>query len=177
MALVVSLLRAHDIKRVVDIRSRPASQWAHQFDKVRIEPTLHAAEFAYSWRGELLGQRPEGTEFYDEDGCTLYDRVVARPGFSDEYDALKATANEQRTALFCLEEEPERCHRYHMLGIMLTRDGFEVLHIRKTGRVESQKDVFLRLGGEQRSLLDAPKPWRSPMPMEGGHGVAGKPTR
>lgn len=43
---------------------------------------------------------------------------------------LMEVAQSENVALMCAEEDPANCHRHHLLGRYLTRQGVNVLHIR-----------------------------------------------
>jgi len=164
------LLRLHGVDVVVDIRSRPYARHAEHFNREQLAPTLEAADVGYLWLGERLGQRPDGDEYYDEAGHVLYDRIASRKWFLKDIGRVEYEAERRRVALTCLEEEPERCHRYWLLGRVLAERGARVVHVRRDGSVEGQADVDHRLGITQGSLFDEPRPWRSPQPMRDAHG-------
>lgn len=171
MDLYLQLLSQHDIATVVDIRSRPYIRYAHQFDRENLQESLAGAGLVYIDLGEQLGQRPEDTRFYDDEGHTLYAELAKQPWFAEAIERVEAMARGGRTALSCLEEEPERCHRYHLIGRVLVDRGVGVSHIRREGATESQQQVAERLGEGQESLFGGQSAvWRSPMPMQGGHG-------
>jgi hypothetical protein len=166
-------LKRHEIALVVDVRSRPWIRRAEHFNREALAPALEDRGFDYLWLGEHLGQRPEGDQFYDHEGHTLYDRVVLEDWFLKAIGQVEYEAERRQVVLMCLEEEPERCHRYHLLGRILTkRSASAVVHVRRDGRVETQAQVAQRLGEGQASLFAAaPEVWRSPEPMRGGHGA------
>jgi uncharacterized protein (DUF488 family) len=170
----VELLQQHDIALVVDVRSRPYIRHAPHYNREALDPALTERGFEYLYLGEHLGQRPEGDRFYDDEGHTLYGEVAKEPWFLKAIGRVEFEAERQRVVLTCLEEEPERCHRYHLLGKVLCDRGARVLHVRRDGTVESQQEVSQRRGEGQASLFgDAePQMWRSPDPMRGGHARA-----
>ena len=71
----LNLLKAHAVQVVVDTRSQPYSKYATQFDRETLKPALQDMEIRYLYLGRELGGRPEGDEFYDDDGHVLHDRV------------------------------------------------------------------------------------------------------
>jgi uncharacterized protein (DUF488 family) len=165
------LLESVGIKLVVDVRSRPYSRYAEQFNREQLEPALERIGLEYLWLGQRLGQRPRGEEFYDAEGYVLYERLAAQKWFLKDIGRIEYEASQQRVALTCLEEEPERCHRYWLLGKFLVERGAEVCHLRHDGLVERQGDIDHRLGLTQVSLFtQTPSVWRSPMPMRDAHG-------
>jgi uncharacterized protein (DUF488 family) len=160
-------LHSHGVQMIVDIRSIPLIRFAPWFNRANLQPALTSAGIGYEFLGDRLGGRPEGDEFYDADGHTLYDPLSAKDWFIKGIERVEALAAGATVALTCLEEEPERCHRHPLLGRILTGRGTDVLHVRRSGTIESQADVDRRMGVHQGSLLGVA--WRSPLPMRGGH--------
>jgi uncharacterized protein (DUF488 family) len=168
----INALKDHQIGLVIDVRSRPWIKRAQHFNREALDPALDEKGIDYLWLGEHLGQRPEGDQFYDGEGYALYEPISQEPWFLKAIGRVEYEAERRRLALVCLEEEPERCHRYHLLGRVLVERGAEVEHIRRDGRIESQSEVAQRLGEAQTSLLnELNEVWRSPEPMPGGHGI------
>lgn len=172
MELYLDLLAQHGIQVVCDVRSVPYSRHAPQFNREELESTLESSGVRYEYLGERLGGRPDGAEFYDDDGRTLYEPLVAQRWFLKDIGRIEHLAERDCVALTCVEEQPERCHRYYLLGKVLADRGAEVVHIRRDGGLTTQHDVAQMLGEGQESLFsDEPKVWRSPIPMRDGHGV------
>lgn len=163
----LSLLAANTIDTIVDIRSIPTIRFAPWFSRANLEPALVSAGVNYVFLGDRLGGCPQGDEYYDAEGHTLYEPLSAERWFVQGIEELEALAASNRVALTCLEEEPERCHRHPLLGRVLSERAAEVLHIRRTGQIETQADVDQRTGALQTSMLS--QAWRSPLPMHGGH--------
>jgi len=164
--LFLARLREHEIEFVVDVRSRPYSRHAPQYDRPELEHTVSRAGISYQWLGDKLGQRPEGSRFYDAEGYTLFDELLKEQWFMKAIGLLEHEAETRRIALVCLEEEPERCHRWALIGRLLAERGASVRHIRADGRVQSQQEVDYRTGAAQESLFgDDERVWRSPEPM------------
>ncbi len=158
-------LRENDIELAVDVRSRPYSRHAPHFDRPELEHALTAGGISYQWLGDKLGQRPEGERFYDSEGYTLYDELLKEQWFMKAIGLLEHEAETRRIALVCLEEEPERCHRWALIGKLLADRGASVRHIRADGRVQSQQEVDYLMGIAQESLFGEERVWRSPEPM------------
>ena len=164
------LLRRHRIEKVIDVRSRPHVRFAPQYNHEAFEAALRGAGVDYAWH-EVLGQRPYPEDFYDEDGYTLYERVIEQDGFMSAIEEVEDDADARRCALVCLEEDPAECHRYHLLGKLLTDRGATVRHIRREGVAQDQAYIAEMLGENQMSLLEERRSrvWRSPRPMRDKH--------
>ena len=120
--------------------------------------------------GRDLGGRPEGDEFYDEQGHVLYGRLAASPAFLDGLDRVLAQARTSRIALLCSEEDPSRCHRHLLIGRVLRERGVPVSHLRRDGRIETEAELAARETSDrpQDALFEgdtAKRPWRSPRPV------------
>ncbi len=164
------ILADHDIAMVVDIRSKPLMRFAPRFNQRNLEPALVDAGFRYVFLGDRLGGRPNGVQYYDSDGHTLYAPLSAELWFADGIERVEQLAADCNVALTCVEEEPERCHRHLLVGKVLSDRGTDVQHIRRAGYVESQAELDQRMGITAVSFVGGT--WRSPMPMKGGHNRA-----
>jgi len=135
-----SLLRAHGIERVVDVRSHPTSKWAPQFSKAPLSQLVAARSIEYVFLGRELGGRPEGARFYRDDGTVDYERRAEAPDFVAGIERLVELARERPTAILCAEEDPAGCHRRRLIAPALQRAGVDVVHIRGDGRLEPDRD-------------------------------------
>lgn len=164
---LLAILRENRFSLVIDVRSTPWLKYAKQFNREPLEALLSQGEIDYLWLGEHLGQKPAGDQFYDAEGHALYEPISREPWFLKAIGRVEYEAEQRSTVILCVEEPPEDCHRYHLLGRVLTRRGSRVAHIRRGGRVEQQAHVGQRLGEDQPSLFaeSEREVWRSPKPM------------
>jgi uncharacterized protein (DUF488 family) len=132
---LVELLQQHEIATVLDVRSTPYSRYNPQYNRETIQRTLEKAGIAYAYAGDYLGGRPDDPACY-ENGEVSYRLVAARPWFRRALARLIELAGEERTAIMCAEENPNRCHRHHLVTRALLREGETVWHIRGDGRLE-----------------------------------------
>jgi uncharacterized protein (DUF488 family) len=159
------VLGAREITLAVDIRSKPWLKWAKQFNKEEMEARLPSAGIEYLWLGKHLGGRPGGDQFYDAEEHALYQPISEEPWFLKAIGQVEYEAERRGVALVCVEEVPEKCHRYHLLGRVLREREMNVTHIRRGGALESQSAVAERVGEGQTSLLGVTPIWRSPEPQ------------
>ena len=136
----LALLHAHEIDRLVDVRSQPRSKWAPHFDTDALARLLDARGVDYVYLGRQLGGRPFGREFYRQDGTVDYARRLTAPDFADGILRLVTLAQERRTAILCAEEDPSCCHRRLLVAPALMRSGVAVAHVRGDGRLEPDRD-------------------------------------
>ena len=140
----LGLLRQHRIEAVADVRTVPRSRYVPHFSAGPLSEALAGRGIAYIPMGRELGGRPEGDEFYDEEGHVLYGQLAAAPAFRSGLDQVLAEAQSSRIALLCSEEDPNRCHRHLLIGRVLRARGVPVSHIRRDGRVETEAELAIR---------------------------------
>ncbi len=141
------LLRAQHVARLVDVRSRPVSRWARQFNKAALAAFLELQGIDYVFLGRELGGKPEGDAFYREDGEVDYARLAKSSLFAAGMGRLVALAGERTTAIVCAEEDPAACHRHFLITPRLRDAGFTVLHLRGDGRVDADVRQKVRTSG------------------------------
>jgi uncharacterized protein (DUF488 family) len=138
----LTALRVNGIGCLVDVRSRPYSQYSPQFNRGSLEHSLHQNGIEYRFAGETLGGRPTDPTCYKDgivpDGhanyldLVDYDEVARRPWFRQGLVRLLDLARQKPTAMMCSEEDPGRCHRYHLITQAVIDDA-RVLDIRTGG--------------------------------------------
>ena len=72
---LLELLEQHGIEVVADVRTAPFSRYSSQFNKDALASSLKRHEVGYVFLGRELGGRPDGDEYYDEEGHVRYDRL------------------------------------------------------------------------------------------------------
>jgi uncharacterized protein (DUF488 family) len=128
----LELLRAHRIKRVIDVRSIPRSRHNPQFNREILSTKLRAARIGYMHLRKLGGLRHAR-----RDSPNVGWRNSSFRGFADymqtsEFEAglhrLMKLAGQRRSAIMCAEVVPWRCHR-SLIADALTARGIQVDHI------------------------------------------------
>jgi uncharacterized protein (DUF488 family) len=142
----INLLKVNNIKLLVDVRSHPYSQHNPHFNKDSISKLLLENEIEYFFLGNYLGGRPKDPSCYKNHEIPKskvnylevvdYEEVAKRDWYKDGIRLLLTKANGNRTAIMCSEDDPNRCHRHHLITHTLTEMGITVKHIRKSGTVE-----------------------------------------
>jgi uncharacterized protein (DUF488 family) len=139
----IALLQHHEIELVADVRSQPVSRFSPHFRKQNLERLLWENGIGYVWL-EALGGRPKDPGLYDESGRPDYAKMARTEPFGEGLEAQKL-AREQRVAILCSEEDPNRCHRRLLVVKVLTQESpslaREVGHIRKDGSVQSEAEL------------------------------------
>lgn len=112
------LLRKYQIKVLVDIRSRPYSRFAPQFNRTSLEMQLSKIGIIYIFKGQNLGGKDENIDF--EQNIQWLSKQARK---------------EQNVAIMCSEAEPLKCHRHLLIEPQLKKYGVEVIHILKDGTI------------------------------------------
>ena len=146
-----SLLNQYEITVVVDVRSSPYSQYVPQFNRETLGFAMLNAGFDYQFLGDELGGRPKDrTCFFAQEipegkadylSLVDYEAVMTKPFFLEGIKKLESLMENNRVAVMCSEEDPNQCHRHHMIGKFLIRQGYSVQHIRKDGSTVSAKQL------------------------------------
>ncbi len=165
LEVFLDLLARHRVEVLADIRSRPYSRYAPQFDREPLRTALEGAGVRYVFLGDKLGGRPRGAQFYDAGGRVLYERVADSPAFLEGAERLERGIGRYRVAVLCSEEGPAGCHRRLLVGWALGRRGIAIEHIRGDGSLETEEQVSRRgrQDDPQLDLFDDPGEvaWRS----------------
>ena len=121
----LNLLRAHRVKRVIDVRSIPRSRYNPQFNRETLSAKLRAARIGYVYLRKLGGLRHAR-----RDSPNMGWRNTSFRGFADymqtsEFDAglqrLVKLARQKRSAIMCAEVVPWRCHRSLIADALIVR--------------------------------------------------------
>ncbi|GAB4535936.1 MAG: DUF488 domain-containing protein [Thermodesulfovibrionia bacterium] len=135
----VCLLKKEGIEVLVDVRSHPYSKYASQFNKENIMKVLMANGIKYVFMGNTLGGRPNDKGCYI-DGNPDYDLIRQKDFYQKGIKRLIEGIARYRIVIMCSEEDPMKCHRRNLIARDLHKNGFEILHIRGSGAIES--DAF-----------------------------------
>jgi len=147
VAEFIGLLKQHDIKYVVDVRSSPYSQHAPQFNRELLKTALEASCIRYIYMGDVLGARYTNPElFFDERNIVDFQKVGQLPSFKKGITrVIDGLQKGHKLSLMCAEKDPLDCHRFVLVSHALTKSGVRVLHIRENGELQSTEDLEKRL--------------------------------
>ncbi len=121
----LELLRAHGIKRVVDVRSIPRSRHNPQFNRETLSAKLRSARIGYVHLRKLGGLRHSR-----RNSINMGWRNASFRGFADymqtsDFEAglqrLIKLAKQKESALMCAEAVPWRCHRSLIADALVIR--------------------------------------------------------
>lgn len=118
---LVSLLSAHNIETVLDVRSDPYSKYSPQFNKREIEAELRLRGFDYLYRGDKLGGKAKSPGFSTPEGAPDYEKMAESPAFKSGIEEIEQIAAVRVVVLMCSEADSKACHRDRLLGWILPR--------------------------------------------------------
>ncbi|HTH79369.1 MAG TPA: DUF488 domain-containing protein [Ramlibacter sp.] len=127
-----SVLRAHGIEVIADVRRHPGSRTNPQFGSAQLADSLAAAGIGYVWLPRLGGRR-RGESGPNQAGWRNPSfRAYAAYTLSDEFaqglDELLCIGAGARTAIMCSELLWWRCHRA-LISDVLRFIGAKVIHL------------------------------------------------
>jgi len=159
---LIQLLISENIKILVDVRSSPFSKYNPQFNQEQLRRAVQKAGLEYFYAGESMGGRPDDPTCYKNgqipDGranylhLVNYQKVMKTESFKEGISHLLELAKADRVVVMCSEEDPKKCHRHHLIGKYLVKQGIEVLHIRAEG--DPVSDQTLSNLTEQLNLFE-----------------------
>jgi len=151
---VLALLRTHDVRYLIDVRSVPYSRFNPVFSKDNLAAAVKKAGIRYVFMGDTLGGRPNDRSCYDEAGHVDYLACRESLDFKDGFGRLRSAFEQGAgAAIFCSELRPEHCHRTKLIGEVMAEMGVPVEHIDADGSLTSHGTVMERLHDAQMSLL------------------------
>ena len=128
----ISLLNAHGIRQLIDVRTAPRSRHNPQFNAETLAQSLVRAAIQYRHAGRLGGLRKPKKDSINTGWRNASFRGYADYMETDEFrkalDELMAEGRLQHTAIMCAEAVPWRCHRSLIADALVTKD-WEVRHI------------------------------------------------
>jgi uncharacterized protein (DUF488 family) len=155
----VSLLEAHGIKQLADIRSVPRSRRHAHFSGDALSQSLPSVAVAYRHFKALGGlrkpRRDSQNTAWRNEGFRGYADYMETPAFAAALDDLVSYGSDAPTAIMCAEAVWWRCHRQLLADALVAR-GIEVRHITSASaapphalmdfaRVEAERVSYRRL--------------------------------
>jgi len=125
----LDLLRAHRVKRVIDVRSIPRSRHNPQFNRATLSKKLRAARIGYVHLRKLGGlrhpRRDSPNMGWRNSSFRGYADYMQTSDFEVGLQRLMKLAGQKRSAIMCAEAVPWRCHR-SLIADALTVRGIQV---------------------------------------------------
>ena len=119
------LLQAHEVERVVDVRTIPRSRHNPQFNEKALARSLERAGIRYRWMPRLGGlrhpHRDSVNKGWRNKSFRGYADYMQTPQFDKALEQLVAAAGRAQIAIMCAEAVPWRCHRSLIADALLAR--------------------------------------------------------
>ncbi len=152
--IFVSLLRAHKVDLLIDVRAFPASRRWPQFNHDDLKASLERTGLSYQWCKQLGGRR---RTLLDDSPHRAWHHLAFR-SYADYADSvefasalagLTESAATRPTAIMCSEGLWWRCHR-RIIADHMTAQGWHVRHIMPDGKLVAHSlPRFARLEGRR----------------------------
>jgi|ERR1700733_753867 len=149
----LSILRAHGIRRLVDVRTIPRSRRNPQFDRENLPGSLQSADIEYRHLPGLGGLRHARKDSMNTGWRNAsfrgYADYMQTPEFDENLIRLIEIAAEVPTAIMCAEAVPWRCHRSLIADALVAR-GIQALDILSAAKSQPHAMTpFAKLEGRQ----------------------------
>lgn len=121
----ITLLRAHKIAELIDVRTVPRSRHNPQFNADALAQSLQAAEIRYRHMPALGGLRKTKKDSrntgWRNESFRGYADYMQTKEFEQAIDELMAEGRLNRIAVMCAEAVPWRCHRSLIADALVSR--------------------------------------------------------
>lgn len=149
----ISVLKAHGVKRLVDVRTLPRSRHNPQFNRQTLAAALRSARLHYRHLRALGGLRHARADSINTGWRNASFRGFAdymqTPQFAAALETLIQLARQEQIAVMCAEAVPWRCHRSLIADALVAR-GIAVEDILSgTRRQEHKLTPFARVRGKR----------------------------
>ena len=138
----LEMLRAHEVRLLVDVRTVPRSRHNPQFNRETLPASLSNAGIDYRHLPELGGLRHPRSDSINTGWRNAsfrgYADYMQTPAFEAAVQELRRMATFQATAIMCAEAVPWRCHRSLVADALAAR-GVAVEHIMSASRRDPHK--------------------------------------
>lgn len=166
----IELLRANQVKQLIDIRTIPKSRRNPQFGSEALATSLAEAGIDYVHIKALGGMRRPRKDSMNlgwrNESFRGYADHMQTPEFNTALEAAVRLAGQKRTALMCAEAVPWRCHR-SLVSDALLAHGVDVREIisdaapkehklTSFARIEGKRVTYPK-AGDQLPLIDEAK--------------------
>jgi uncharacterized protein (DUF488 family) len=160
----IRLIQGAGIQAIADVRSIPFSGRQPHYSSPNLRHLLENAGIRHVYLGDLVGGRPRHSGLYTPTGRADFRAMAQSEWFLRGLERILAGLKKMSIGLMCGEEDPLPCHRGLLIAPELVARGLEPRHLRKGGRVETQREL------EDRMLAAAGmEPSQGDLFLTGGH--------
>ena len=138
----IALLKAHAVKRLVDVRTIPRSRHNPQFNRESLSAALRRVGISYLHMKALGGLRHPRADSINtawrNAGFRGFADYMQTDDFAEGLGRLMKIAKTKRTAIMCAEAVPWRCHR-SLIADALLAHGYQAEEIESLKRTRPHK--------------------------------------
>lgn len=170
---LISILQAHGVRTLVDVRTVPRSRTNPQFNREELERVIPRAGMRYVHLAALgglrhgLGARSPNTAWRNASFRGYADHMQT-PEFEEGLRALREIASEGPAAVMCAEALRWRCHRTLIADALFAR-GVVIEHIESARRaVPHRLTEFARIGTDGKVTYPGEPPRERTKSRRGG---------
>jgi uncharacterized protein (DUF488 family) len=153
------VLRAHEIRLLVDVRTIPRSRHNPQFNEDRLAESLKKAGLGSLHMPALGGLRKARKDSINDGWRNTSFRGYADYMQTDEFwhalEELMMHGRQNPTAIMCAEAVPWRCHRSLIADALVTR-GWDIRHVMSPEKATLH--VLTSFAHFEKGALTYPKP-------------------
>ena len=137
--VLIDMLKAHAIKRLIDVRTIPKSRYNPQYNREALERSLRDAGIGYQHMKALGGLRHPRKDSpntgWRNESFRGYADYMQTPEFDAALKELVDGAAREPIVIMCAEAVPWRCHR-SLISDALTARGYRVEHIMSAAKAD-----------------------------------------
>lgn len=159
----VEALRKYGINLVIDVRSKPYSQYFSDYNKENLERFLTGEHIFYRNYAVEFGAR-QTNNLYHAQGYMDFELFSQSDSFLTGFDKIEKTLEKGYTpVLMCAEKDPFNCHRAILVSRAFSLTGYHIEHLLPNDETITQSDIERRLldfyfpTRHQLSLVDEAK--------------------
>ena len=138
----ITILQAHQVERLIDVRTVPRSRHNPQYNLTSLPPALKAAGIQHSHLPGLGGLRKpredSGNLAWHNASFRGYADYMQTAEFETNLETLIESSQREKVAIMCAEAVHWRCHRSLIADALLAR-GIGVEHIQSPAKRQPHK--------------------------------------
>jgi len=132
MEKFLKILKENHIGLLVDLRTRPFSQFNPRFSQKNLVNELNQNKVQYLWMGQDLGGYPVDQKGHKYESFVKYMRS-AKTRFGKAIDLLLKTQKNLKEnegiVIMCSEKDHHNCHRQHIAEFLNKKHGQKIIHL------------------------------------------------